>query len=267
MQEPPNDLENDRTPPPELPTRQADLTRLLAAQYADFSDDLPWWLRLAKAAGGPVLELGCGPGRLLHPLAAEGFQVAGLDVAPEMIAWAADHLNPAESAAVQLVIGDMRQFDLGRAFGLAIVACNTLAYFNDAEALDVLAAVRRHLRPGGALGLDLPSTPDLSPSPEAHGLVDTFFEPTTGHAVQVSAQTKAGPLSSSVAVTWHYDELLPDGRVARHTFPVTYHIRLPAALEPMLARSGFVEHTFYGDYDGRPWTPQASRLLVRARVP
>lgn len=251
----------------QLPSHPKDFTRLLAAQYADFSDDLPWWRRLAKATGGPILELGCGPGRLLHPLAADGYQVTGLDVSPEMIAWAAEHLEPAEAGAIKLALGDMRRFDLGEAFGLAIVACNTLAYFDNAELPEVLAAIRHHLRPGGALGLDLPSTTDLSPSPETRGPVDTFIEPATGHPVQVSAETKTSPAQSSVAVTWHYDELLPDGRVTRHTFPVTYHIRPPVVLEPMLARTGFTESTFYGGYDGRPWTPRASRLVAHARVP
>lgn len=267
MQEPRNVPNRDPGLSPQVSLPTKDLARLMAAQYADFTDDLPWWRRLAKATGGPILELGCGPGRLLRPLAADGLQVTGLDASPEMISWAGDHLDPADSAAIQLVVGDMRQFELAESFGLAIVACNTLAYFEVGEVADVLAAIRRHLRRGGMLGLDLPSTTDLSPSPETHGLVDTFIEPTTGHPVQVSAQTSAGPVPSSVAVTWHYDELLPDGRVVRHTFPATYHIRTPDALEPLLLQAGFADCAFYGSYARRPWTPRARRLVVHAKVP
>jgi SAM-dependent methyltransferase len=75
--------------------------RLFGPGYVDF------WLSRAQAAGGPVLELGCGTGKLAVPLAEAGFSVVGLDNSPALLEFAAG-----KSDAVRWIDGDMRSFDL-----------------------------------------------------------------------------------------------------------------------------------------------------------
>jgi ubiquinone/menaquinone biosynthesis C-methylase UbiE len=63
-----------------------------------------------------VLELGCGTGRVLLPVAAAGLDVVGLDQSPAMLAIARQKLTTLDAetrARVQLIEGDMRSFDLG----------------------------------------------------------------------------------------------------------------------------------------------------------
>ena len=58
---------------------------LYHAHHGQYQEDLPFWLKLANQQGGPVLELGCGTGRVLLPLARGGFQTVGLDNDLEML--------------------------------------------------------------------------------------------------------------------------------------------------------------------------------------
>src|SRR5690606_11831360 len=80
-----------------------------------FEPDGPFFLSLARRWGGPVLELGCGTGRLTIPLAQNGIDMTGLDVVPGMLAQAR---KKAQDAPVAWVEADARAFQLGRKFRL-----------------------------------------------------------------------------------------------------------------------------------------------------
>jgi SAM-dependent methyltransferase len=90
---------------------------------------LPYYMDLARQQDGPALELACGTGQLAVPIAAAGAPIAGLDLAPAMLA-TARHRATAAGVALDLVEGDMRAFDLGRRFGLVFVARNSLLHLN-----------------------------------------------------------------------------------------------------------------------------------------
>src|SRR5918912_795093 len=90
-----------------------------------FSDDLPFYRRLAREQGARVLELCCGTGRLLVPLAEPGREIVGLDASEAMLRIAQRKLEqagPSAAGRARLVRGDVRDFDLGEPFDLAIVA-------------------------------------------------------------------------------------------------------------------------------------------------
>src|SRR5215218_1979794 len=96
-----------------------------------FEADLPLYLELAAVQGGRVLELACGSGRVLVPLAQAGHRVVGLDASPHMLGRARDKLRAAGadlSSSVRLVQGDMRDFKIGEIFDLAVVAVKSFAY-------------------------------------------------------------------------------------------------------------------------------------------
>lgn len=110
--------------------------------------DLEFYARLASVTGGPVLELGCGTGRLTRPLAAMGFDVTGLDNDPEMLQWSAP--------AVTLVEGDMRDFDLATTFPLVVIPYNSLQLLaDDAARGQCFVSVARHLEPDGLFALEV----------------------------------------------------------------------------------------------------------------
>lgn len=235
--------------------------RLFDAQYADYKEDLPFWLHLAATYGDPILELGCGPGRVLRALLSQGYRAEGLDQDPAMLARARRHL----AEQVRLHQADLATFRLGETYALILIPCNTLAYLPHDRARQAFHTARRHLRPGGALAFELPNPADAVPEETDEELLDAFLDPETGHAVQVYARTeRAAPQTAQVE--WLYDELLPEGEVRRHARRVTYHLWEPGNLEQALRQASYRQVAFFGDYDRTPFAPDSPRLLVVAQV-
>ena len=101
----------------------------------------------ADRQGGSVLELGCGTGQKLIPIASDGHPCVGLELSPAMLAEAQRKADE-RGVEVEWVQGDMREFDLGRTFDLVFIAANSLLHLHEAEDLvDCFRSVRRHLAP------------------------------------------------------------------------------------------------------------------------
>ena len=223
--------------------------------------DVGFWVESAREAGGPVLEVGCGTGRVLIPTARAGIEIVGLDLSPHMLDVCRSRLAEeplAVRSKVQLVESDMRRFDLGRSFSLVTVPFRAFQHLiTVADQLESLAAIRRHLVDGGALVLDL-----FNPSLEA--LVNTPFGEELGEEPEFStpdgrrvvrrfklvSRDRAEQVSRMELI---YDVTHPDGRKERllHAFPMRYLFRYE--VEHLLARSGFEVRHLYGDWDKSPF--------------
>ena len=120
----------------------------------DPSGDAAFYRALAEETGGPVLELGCGTGRVLLPIAALGIPCVGVDASPAMLA-ALRAKNPPPN--LELVEGRMETFDLGaRRFGLVTSPFRAFLHLLDVPSqLAALANIRKHLAPGGAFAFDI----------------------------------------------------------------------------------------------------------------
>ncbi|MGE5602523.1 MAG: class I SAM-dependent methyltransferase, partial [Nitrososphaerales archaeon] len=99
-----------------LSTEMDRIARFFDSEYADYADDLPMLHALAQRAHGPLLELGCGTGRALVPLAQAGFEIDGVDSSPEMLRIARAKVEAAGvEKRVRLIEGEFRQgFPAGR---------------------------------------------------------------------------------------------------------------------------------------------------------
>jgi len=119
---------------------------------------LPYYMELARKASGDVLELACGTGQLTVPIASAGLPIAGLDLSAPMLNLARERAAAAK-VSVEHSLGDMRNFDLGRPFGLIFIARNSLLHLHSTEDfLATFAAIRRHLAPGGVFAFDVFNT-------------------------------------------------------------------------------------------------------------
>ncbi|MER9319074.1 class I SAM-dependent methyltransferase [Mesorhizobium sp. M0659] len=118
------------------------------------------WDFLSLKQGGPVLELGCGYGRIANRLAEKGAQVTGVDISPTL-------LKKAEADAderrlnVEYVLGDMRSLPWRDRFDAAFLWYTTFGYFNDEDNERVLSEAASSLRKGGRLLIDHPNRLDL----------------------------------------------------------------------------------------------------------
>jgi SAM-dependent methyltransferase len=121
--------------------------------------DVDFYVAEAKAAGGPVLEVGCGTGRVLLPTARAGCAITGIDGSEQMLARGRAKLEreaPAVRARVQLARHDMRDFDLGKTFALITAPFRVVQHLTTVDdQLRFLASAARHLAPRGRLIFDV----------------------------------------------------------------------------------------------------------------
>ena len=240
------------------------------ALVADFYDhvvpyreraDVAFFVDAAQKAGGPVLEIGCGTGRVLIPTARAGIDVVGLDLSPRMLDICRERLR-SEPASVQsrvrLVHGDMRSFDLGASFALATMPFRPFQHLLTVDdQLQCLSAVRRHLVDGGFLVLDV-FNPWLemlgAPAVGVETGEEPEFEMPDGRRVVRRHLTVACDRSAQVNLfELIYYVTQPAGTTERlvHRFPFRYIFRFEA--EHLLARAGFEVEHLYGDYDRSPY--------------
>lgn len=137
-----------------------------SAKYYDFSyavdtrfNDVPFYLEVAKLVNGRVLEVGCGSGRVLLPIARAGVQIDGFDFSPDMLSMLREKLLKEASevaSRVSLHQGDMRNFSLGKTYDLITVPFRPLQHLFTVD--DQLAAFRcfnHHLSKGGKLAFNV----------------------------------------------------------------------------------------------------------------
>ncbi len=223
--------------------------------------DVPFYVEEAVAAKGPVLEVACGTGRLLIPIARRGVPITGIDLSPLMLKVCRERLaqeSVETRACVKLLAADMRDFDLHAGFDLVTLPFRPFQHLETVEEqISCLAAVRRHLSGRGRLILDLfnPSLPaiaeenigrEIGPEPE-------FTMPDGRKVVRWHRFVAKDWFNQVNHVEMIYYVTHPDGRRERlvHAFAMRYLFRFEA--EHLLARCGFRLLQVYADYERHPY--------------
>ncbi|MDN4175097.1 class I SAM-dependent methyltransferase [Nocardioides sp. SOB77] len=208
----------------------------------------------ARRQGGTVLELGCGTGRKLVPIASDGHPCTGLELSPAMLDEARRRADE-RALAVEWVQGDMRDFDLGRTFDVVIVAANSLLHLHEtADLLRCLRAVRAHLAPGGRFVLDV-WNPDVRRLAAADGVRRTrdalsFVHPDRG-AVRVDVAETYDAAAQVTRGTWFFSA---DGQPDFLVAPLELRSIFPQELPTLLSLAGLRLVERFGDWSGRPFT-------------
>jgi SAM-dependent methyltransferase len=226
------------------------------ALYRD-RPDIAFFVDAAVQAGSPVLELGCGSGRVLIPTAQAGIDIVGLDLSAHMLGVCRERLLR-EPAAVQekatLVHADMRRFDLGRTFTLATIPFRPFQHLLEVEdQLACLSSIRRHLVEDGLLIFDVfnPSLEALVNTPvgQEMGAEPEFTAPDGRRVTRCFKVVASDRFAQINDIELIYDVTHPDGRPERlvQAFRMRYLFRFE--VEHLLARAGFVVEALYAGYD------------------
>jgi len=227
--------------------------------------DAAFYVDEAVRVGGPVLELGCGTGRILLPVARAGVAIAGLDASPAMLARCREKLAAepdAVRARVSLHQGDVRDFSLGTTFGLVTAPFRIVQHLTTIDdQLRCLACVARHLAPRGRFVFDVfnPSFAALlADRTEEHEDATTTLA--DGRAMRRTFRIPRARLIDQVNET----ELIYYVDGARHVqaFDMRWYLR--AELEHLLARAGFDVEVIHGDFDRSPLADASPEMIVCA---
>lgn len=226
--------------------------------------DVQWFAGLARRTGAPILELGCGTGRIAVPIAQDGHQVVGLDRSAAMLERAERRARRA-SADVRWVEGDMRAFSFDGTFSLIFIAFNSFLMLNADDRWACLARVREHLAPKGRFAIDV-----FQPDPEIivgkdGAVVDEWErpDPETGRMVHKFSSSR-GNVDGVTQRIW-YDEGLEDGAVRRISGTTELHYLYRREAELLFSAAGFQIESLHGDYEGNPADARSRKLLVVAR--
>jgi ubiquinone/menaquinone biosynthesis C-methylase UbiE len=228
--------------------------------------DVAFWRRLAAAQQGPVLELGCGTGRLAVPVAASGVRLVGIDRSEPMLARARRRLKRAGMAGHTLLVrGDIRALPFRRrpGFGLIMAPYGMLqSLTREADLRATLEACRRVLRPGALFGIDLvPDLPRWSEYSRRVSLRGRKGRATTLTLVESVRQDRRRGLT-------HFDQEYVErrGRHRRvHRFALTFRTLSIQQMARRLERAGFAVDAILGDYHGGPWDERADVWIILAR--
>jgi SAM-dependent methyltransferase len=236
---------------------------LYHAHHLLHMEDLPFWMDLADQAGDPILELGCGTGRILGRMAAAGHISVGLDKDPKMLSYLLKELEP-EATAPVLIVADMCRFNLHQRYSLIYIPCNTFSTLSETERSDCLDCVVNHLKPDGLFAFSIANPAALASLPARSGieLEEEFILPQTGNPVQVSSSWRR--TRGHFRLTWYYDLLQPDGRVQRITAQADHQMAPSRVYLDELRGSGLKLKALYGDFDHSDYLPESPYFICVA---
>jgi ubiquinone/menaquinone biosynthesis C-methylase UbiE len=224
----------------------------------DWPGEIDFYRELAAEAGSrgqAVLEMACGTGRVALRLAQDGINVVGLDLSSAMLSVAQE--KSIGMANIRWVQNDMRSFDLGETFGLAIIPGHSFQnILTPEDQVATLKSIKRHLVPGGTLvvHLDHLSVGWLGELTGDQGAVfetiGSFSHPKTGQHIRTSQAWSYEPATQTAIShkVWEAIDANDDIVDRWESGPLRFHCVFRFEMEHLLERTGFVIESVYGDF-------------------
>ena len=261
-------------------------------EYAPFYDwenartlgrrDLPFWRTVALQVGGPVLELGCGTGRLSIPLGRAGVPLVGVDRSEAMLARARARVRRAGlSRRVHLIRGDIRMLPFagsgvqsrkararqGQPFEMVLAPYGMLqSLLKERDLVETLAAVHQVLRPGGTFGIelvaDLPSWAEYRKRVSLSG----WRGRTGGARISLVESVRQDPARRLTFFDQEFTERRGRSAMVR-TFSLAFRTLSVPQIVRRLEKAGFEISALLGDYKGRQWDSRADVWVILAKKP
>ena len=241
--------------------------RLIAEHYDGTYDELrtpsgdaAFYARLAARTGGPALELGCGTGRVLLPIAATGVECVGLDASPAMLDVLRSKNPPANLTLHQ---STFESFSLDRRFALITCPFRCFQHLATVEAqLSCLASVRAHLAPGGLFAFDVfdPDLARMAVSSEPETLDATFSD--GEDQIQRFASVIRHNATQTQEVTFRYERRRNGTVIDSTDTSITMRWFYRFKLEHLLTLAGFELEALYSDFNEREYDGSGEFVVV-----
>jgi len=246
------------------------------AEYYDFdhaiSLDVEFYLDFARRCGSPILELACGTGRLVVPLAEAGFEVYGVDLSDNMLAVCRRKLDEKHLAdRVHLARANMAGFDLpNKGCALAFVALRSFMHLlRQDDQLACLRSVYQHLRPGGYFIVDIiaPDLETLARKPDGAFVVRREFDlPDGHHVVRQDRLVEHDVVQQIRRFEFKFEEFDSTGALVRERLiPLYMRYTFRYELQLLLERAGLALVDIFRDYEKNPYDGTGEIIAVARR--
>jgi len=232
--------------------------------------DVPFWRRVAANATGPVLELGCGTGRVSLPLARAGVNLIGIDRSEPMLERARRRILKSSRSRIRkpqqslrLIRGDIRALPFDDdAFRMLLAPYGILQSLIRPRALTAtLASVARVLAPGGIFGIDL--VPDVPKWREYENRVQLRGRAGRAQLTLVES-VRQDPVNHLTTFEQTYIEKRGT-HTQEHRFDLTFRTLSVRQMTRQLASAAFSVDAVLGDYRGRAWDDRADVWIILAK--
>jgi SAM-dependent methyltransferase len=228
---------------------------------------LDFYLGLASAASGPVLDIACGTGRILIPCMQSGVDIDGLDLYAGM-------LNQLRQKAVALDLeprlyqADMASFQLSRRYSLIMIPFNAFVHcLTTEDQIASLVCCREHLEPGGLLALDtfFPAATLITMPNDTRVLELESTHSETGLPVRMFDTRSFDRVKQQQHSRVEIEMLDASGNIARvHRSETTIRWIYKTEMELLLRVAGFDHWQVFGDFDERPLVNETDAMVVKA---
>ena len=227
---------------------------------ASYDADRPFIEQWARALGGPLLDLACGSGRMALRLAAQGYEITGVDITPEMIAHARQKAA-VQGLSVEWVVADARTFHLAKQFRLTYMLAHAFQFFltrEDQEAM--LARVREHLHTEGCFIFDTRNPIPCNLLEVFHSEPQQYVTP-AGEHLTTTEQQYYDPMTQIQHYTSTYHWRSSEGQQKEEIKRTALRYVFPQEVEALLLHSGFQVHSCYGGWQQEPLTATSREMV------
>ena len=245
-----------------------DMVQFYELEHEGYLQDLGLYQGFAQHCGGHLLELGCGTGRLVMPLARMGFDVTGVDRSGPMLARAlqkVESLSAEEASRIALIQGDMRHVRFSEQFALIFIALNTFVHLLTRwDQQQTLSTVAHHLSPEGQLIIDLGNPVLLPVLEEPLTLQRRWEDGNNGETTVRSASTQFDFTSQLEEMVLMYDVVDAQGHLTHSVHPFTLRHIYRHEMELLFSQAGLRTDACYGSYELDLYDEQSERMIFVA---
>ncbi|MFC1731891.1 class I SAM-dependent methyltransferase [candidate division KSB1 bacterium] len=247
------------------------LAKYYDTEWRNLKQDIEFLRDEAKKREGPVLELACGTGRIMLPLARDGHEVWGIDNSEKMLTILDRKVNDLDAelaGRLHYSAQDMRDFSFDRKFNLIIIPFNSFLLLTERSDFDIcLKNCYNHLQPGGTFIVDI-----FSPNFELCAIKEPkiqflqhFYDPATNKVVVQWEYAKRDMAKQLIDIDFLYEEYDRNGEVEQHTRNIKMSLIFRYEMRYLLEKSGFIVEQEFGDYDRSEIAAVSPQLIYIAK--
>lgn len=246
------------------------IARFYDYEQEGFVKDILLYVEYAKKCGGKVLELACGTGRVLIPIAKEGIKVTGMDISEEMLNIARGKIVKLDKSIrenIEIVQGDMKQFYLKKKFSMIYIAFRSFqCLLTKQDQGACLESVNRHLEDNGLFILDLfVPRHDILAQVKRSLNMDKFYDKENHLYINRRCEDEYDLANQLLKENRFYEWTDKNGKSHEQiwSFELAYLFRYEAEL--LLEKYGFKVENVFGDFDKSPYDYCSGEQIFLAR--